>query len=756
MAAAEMNPRTTRPADEGPTASALASARTGAYEPLVLVIDDDGMMRMLVRESLESGGFRVEEAEEGESGLVLFESLRPDVVLLDVVMPGMDGFSTCAALRGLPAGARVPVLMMTGLDDTVSVNRAYECGATDFVAKPIAWPILSHRVRYLLRASQSFEALARSQEQLAEAQRMAQLGYWEWDVKRNAFHQSDELLRIFGVHRASFPNHLGACLPLVHPEDVSRFKDALNIPPEPGKSVHLEHRIIRPDGVTRILNVQAKSIHDAAGNLLRIQGTTQDITERRQAEERMRTLTLYDALTGLPNRQFFKEQLDHSLALAQRLKLSLAVLVLDIDRFQRINETFGHGVGDQLLKKAGTRLTRILRDADYVARVETSAETHNVARLGGDEFTIMLTGLTQAEDVAKVARRLLDETARPLQLDGQEVVVTASIGIAVFPTDGTDTDTLLKNADSAMYFAKKQGKNNYQFFSASTNARSFQKLGLENGLRKALEREELVLHYQPKVDAAGGVIFGVEALVRWKHPDLGMVPPGDFIPLAEETGLILPIGEWVLGEACRQLSAWRAAGFADLTMAVNMASQNFAQKGFVKRVTACILSAGLVPEGVEIEVTESVLMQDVEATIATLRALKENGIALSVDDFGTGYSSLAYLKRFPIDTLKIDRSFVRDVMSNREDAAITSAIITLAKRLDMQVVAEGVETAEQAAFLRREGCHLMQGYFFGRPLAAVDLTPLLGVSRAVPVVPHAGTAVKYKSADQRMPVFARA
>ena len=751
-----MNPRTTQLVDEGLTAAALANARTGADAPLVLVIDDDGMMRMLVRESLESGGFRVEEAEEGESGLVLFESLRPDVVLLDVVMPGMDGFSTCAALRGLIVGARVPVLMMTGLDDTVSVNRAYECGATDFVTKPIAWPILSHRVRYLLRASQSFEALARSQEQLAEAQRMAQLGYWEWDVKRNAFHRSDEVLRIFGVDRASFPNHLGACLPLVHPDDVSIFKDALNIPPEPGKSVHFEHRIIRPDGVTRILNVQARSIHDAAGTLLRVQGTTQDITEHRQAEERMRTLTLYDTLTGLPNRQFFKEQLDHSLALAQRLKLSLAVLVLDIDRFQRINETLGHGVGDKLLKETGTRLVRILRDADYVARIENATETQNVARLGGDEFTIMLTGLTQAEDVAKVARRLLDEIARPLQLDGQEVIVTASIGIAVFPTDGTDTETLLKNADSAMYFAKEQGKNNYQFFSASMNTRSFQKLSLEIGLRKALEREELVLYYQPKVDSAGGGIVGVEALVRWKHPDLGMVPPGDFIPLAEETGLIVPIGEWVLGEACRQLAAWRTAGFSDLTMAVNMASQNFTQKDFVKHVIACIRSAGLLSGGVEIEVTESVLMHDVEATIETLRALKEGGIALSVDDFGTGYSSLSYLKRFPIDTLKIDRSFVRDVMINREDAAITSAIITLAKRLDMQVVAEGVETAEQAAFLRREGCHLMQGYFFGRPVAAVDLTARLGAGRAEPVAPHADTTVKYRSADQRMAVFARA
>ena len=735
---------------------AVADARDGKDAPLVLVIDDDSMMRMLVREALESGGFRVEEAEDGERGIELLPELRPDVILLDVVMPGMDGFATCTALRALPVSARVPVLMMTGLDDTASVNRAYEVGATDFVTKPIAWPILSHRVRYLLRASQTFAALSRSQEQLAEAQRMAQLGYWDFDIERNEFFRSDEYLRIHGLERGDIAPRLGAKRRFVHPDDLDAFDAKGRARLLSDGPLHLEYRIVRQDGEVRVLSSHSKGVFDTQGKLVRVHGTIQDITERRQAEERMRTLTLYDTLTGLPNRQFFKEQLDHSLALAQRLKMSLAVLVLDIDRFQRINETFGHGVGDQLLKEASTRLTRILRDADYVARVENASETHNVARLGGDEFTIMLTGLTHAEDVAKVARRMLDEIAQPLQLDGQEVVVTASIGIAVFPTDGIDTEALLKHADSAMYFAKEQGKNNYQFFSASMNARSFQKLSLENGLRKALEREELVLHYQPKVDSIGGGIVGVEALVRWKHPDLGMVSPGDFIPLAEETGLIVPIGEWVLGEACRQLSAWRAAGFSDLTMAVNMASQNFAQKDFVKRVAACIRTAGLAAAGVEIEVTESVLMQDVQATIATLNALKEGGIALSVDDFGTGYSSLAYLKRFPIDTLKIDRSFVRDVMINREDAAITSAIVTLGKRLGMQVVAEGVETAEQVAFLRREGCHLMQGYYFGRPVAAAELTAVLDTGIAVSAVSQPGFALHHRFADQHVSIPAHA
>ena len=714
-----------------PALSADAAAPALAQaSPLALVVDDDAMMRMLVRESLEAGGFRVEEAEDGQAGLALVTELLPAVVLLDVVMPGMDGFATCLALRRLPAGARVPVLMMTGLDDTASVNRAYESGATDFVTKPIAWPILPHRVRYLLRSRQAFEALARSEERLAEAQRLAQLGHWDWNLEGSEVHRSDELLRILGVRRDQFPPEYRALLPLLHAEDRDLLAAALSAALERAQPYSLECRLLRADGSVGILHEQAVVTCDAAGKPVRIHGTTQDITERRRNEERLRTLALYDPLTGLPNREFFREQFGHSLAHAERIGRSLAVMMLDIDRFKRINETFGHGAGDQLLKEVGARLAQTLRDADYVTRADFVPADQNLARLGGDEFTIMLASLARPEDVAKVARRILEMVACPIMLNGEETVVTASIGIAVYPADGADTDTLLKNADSAMYFAKEQGKNNYQFFSSTMNARSFQKLSLENGLRKALERDELRLHYQPKVDALSGRISGVEALIRWQHPDLGMVAPNDFIPLAEETGLIVPIGEWVLHTACAQLARWHAAGHAGLTVAVNMASPNFAQQDFVETVAAIIRGAGVAPEAVEIEVTESVLMQDMKATIAKLTALKASGVRLSVDDFGTGYSSLAYLKKFPIDTLKIDRSFVRDVIGSREDSAITSAIIALGQSLGLEVVAEGVETEEQAAFLRHKGCHLMQGYLFGRPVPAAEISALLAAELA--------------------------
>ena len=713
-----------------PAPAAIASAEPVQAAPLVLVIDDDAMMRMLVREALEAGGFRVEEAEDGEVGLELLPRVQPDAVLLDVVMPGMDGFEPCVALRSQVAGARIPVLMMTGLDDTASVNRAYECGATDFVTKPIAWPILPHRVRYMLRARQAFEALAQSEERLAEAQQLAQLGHWDWNLERAELHRSDELLRILGVRRDQFQPRYEALLPLLHADDRAVLANALAAALQRAQPFSLECRLLRADGSVGLLHEQAVVTCDAFGKPVRIHGTTQDITERRRNEERLRTLALYDPLTGLPNREFFNEQFGHSLAHAERIGRPLAVMLLDIDRFKRINETFGHGAGDQLLKEIGARLAQTLRDADYVTRADFVPADQNLARLGGDEFTIMLASMARPEDVAKVARRILETVSRPVLLNGEETVVTVSIGIAVFPADGTDADTLLKNADSAMYFAKDQGKNNYQFFSSTMNAQSFQKLSLENGLRKALERDELRLHYQPKIDAMSGRISGVEALIRWQHPDLGMVAPNDFIPLAEETGLIVPIGEWVLHTACAQLVRWHAAGHTALTVAVNMASANFAQQDFVDTVAATIRGAGLARQAVEIEVTESVLMQDMKATIAKLHALKAVGVQLSVDDFGIGYSSLAYLKRFPIDTLKIDRSFVRDVIGNREDSAITTAIIALGQNLGLQVVAEGVETEEQAAFLRQKGCHLMQGYLFGRPVPAADISRLLAAELA--------------------------
>jgi diguanylate cyclase (GGDEF)-like protein len=452
----------------------------------------------------------------------------------------------------------------------------------------------------------------------------------------------------------------------------------------------------------------------------------QDVTEREKAESQIRMLAYYDALTGLPNRERFKEQAGQAMTAARRVGTKMALIYLDLDHFKRINDTLGHTAGDTLLRGVAKALTNIVRGTDIVAKVdaETSVSS-SLARLGGDEFTIMLTGLSRSESAARVAKRILQALARPLKIDDREYVVTGSMGIAVYPDDGEDVDLLLRNADIAMYAAKEDGRNNYRFFSEEMNSRMLDRLALESDLRMAIEKDELVLHYQPVVEATTGKIVATEALVRWQHPERGLVPPLDFIGIAEETGLIIPLGEWVLRTACSQAVAWREAGFEPMKMAVNIASQQLSQSDLVATVRSVLEATKLPGEYLELELTESSLMSDVEETAQTLWDLKETGLALSVDDFGTGYSSMSYLKQFPLDSLKIDRSFVRDLTTNDNDAAITRAVIALAKALDLATIAEGVEEQDQLAFLVSQGCDLIQGFLIGRPMPADDIDRFL-------------------------------
>ncbi len=419
-------------------------------------------------------------------------------------------------------------------------------------------------------------------------------------------------------------------------------------------------------------------------------------------------------------------ELERELEHATRDSTQGALLFLDLDQFTDINDTLGHATGDALLREVSARLNRCLRSTDSLARDgEPDAPESRVARLAGDEFTVTLEALRQPQDAARVARRIIADVSRPFMLGGQEVVVTTSIGIAVYPEDGEAAEILLKNADVAMYQAKNLGRNTYQFFAGEMNSAAIERLRLENELRRALERDQLSLYYQIKVDARTGGIAGVEALLRWRHPELGMVPPVTFVPVAEEIGLIVSFGEWVLEAACRQLQSWRAAGLPPVPMAVNLASPSFQQANLAERVASALRRHGVPAAELCIEATESILMRDADATMATLKQLRELGVKLSIDDFGTGYSSLSYLRRFPIDQLKIDRSFVNDLAVNSDDAAIIAAIASLARSLGLDVVAEGVETVEQARLLAKQGCYIMQGYFFSKPLPAAELTLLL-------------------------------
>lgn len=453
-----------------------------------------------------------------------------------------------------------------------------------------------------------------------------------------------------------------------------------------------------------------------------------DITQREESDQQIRTLAYYDTLTQLPNRELFKEQTAHAITAAKRYQRNGAVLYLDLDGFKRINDTLGHDLGDRLLVGVAERLKSQLRTDDQIARAvpaDGPEEEKTIARLGGDEFTVLLTEVRAPLSVTVVARRIQQAISKPFILAGHEVYVTPSVGIAMFPGDGADVDEILKNADTAMYHAKSIGKNNFQFYAEDMNARSSNRLKLEGDLRRAMEREELRLEYQPQIDIATGEIIAAEALLRWHHPELGEIAPFEFIPLAEETGMIIGIGEWVLQEACRQNKVWLDEGTSPIKVAINLSPVQFIQRDLNDAVRRALKDTGLPAEYLELEITESILMRNVEETIAALHGIREMGVGLSVDDFGTGYSSLSYLKRFPIDSLKIDRSFVKDIPQDTGDMAITAAIIAMGHQLNLEIVAEGVESQEQLEFLRLHGCETAQGYLISKPVTADELHQLL-------------------------------
>ena len=469
----------------------------------------------------------------------------------------------------------------------------------------------------------------------------------------------------------------------------------------------------RPDGVLRYIRISGEPVFDDGGNFAGYRGVGRDVTQATIAEQKVHELARYDSLTGLPNRNMFLGELDRTIARARRHAATFAVCFIDLDRFKNINDTLGHGAGDELLRTMAARLRSSVRDSDLVAR------------LGGDEFVVLLEGDPGAADLGAIAQKLLTAIGEPMTIQGCAFLVTGSIGIGLYPQDGEDAATLLKHADAAMYLAKDKGKNNVQFYTSELADLAARQFELEAALRLALSRAELLLHYQPKIDIASGRMRGVEALVRWAHPTRGLVPPGDFIPLAEERGLIVPIGRWVIQAACRQIRDWRSAGLVAPPVAVNLSARQFASETLVDDLVDALMLYGVTPAEIEVELTESVLMADPERANQVLQQLHAMGVRISIDDFGTGYSSLSYLKRFPAQTVKIDRSFVRGLPHDRDDTAITHAVIAMAHSLGLSVLAEGVETVDQLELLRKLGCDEAQGYLLGRPMPASELAARL-------------------------------
>lgn len=576
----------------------------------ILVSDDDMNVRLLTRQCLEAEGMTVVEAADGQQALEVFLRERPDLVFLDVEMPGMSGLEVCRRIRAMPQGGNIPIMIVTGSDDRQSIDDGFEAGATQYKTKPVNWSLLGRDVQYMLRASNAFNSLKRQ-------------------------------------------------------------------------------------------------------------------------EDRLRYLAYYDPLTNLPNRRSFNEQLNRILKRAQRLGHSAALLFIDLDNFKRINDSIGHGRGDRLLVEIAKRLSNELREDDAINFIATSEADDGtdegnteIARLGGDEFTVVLSDVREIDDVEAVAQRIIGCLSEPIALHSHNPVVTPSIGVAMYPQDGLDADSLVRNADTAMYAAKADGRACFRFYNEEMNARSVEQLKLEEDLRDAMRDGHLGLCYQPQVETSSGRIVSFEALVRWRHPQRGIISPADFIPVAERTGQIIELGEWVLSEVARHCTYWQAIGLDAFRVCVNISPLQFNQPDLVERIRSFLERSGLDPQRLELELTESAIMTDAQVNIERLNQLKALGLDLAVDDFGTGYSSLSYLRRFPIKTLKIDQSFIGD-LSSIDGVAIVDAIIALARTLNLRCIAEGIETPEQLRHLASKRCDLLQGYLFAQPLSPEDVPDAL-------------------------------
>ena len=703
-----------------------------SQNPVVLVVDDDSTTRMLARAAVEKNGFTVVEATDGQQALGQAVEAVPDCILLDVEMPELNGFDVCRRIRKMREFIETPIVMLTGRGDDESIQMAYESGATDFIAKPINWSLLGHRVRYIIRTSRVSRGLRLSES------------------KNRAFVKAipDSML-VVDSQGILVTHHRGKAGNPIIDEQVEQGVSVLDVLPKTladmwrqqiadviatGNTLQREHQYKQDDQVLHFETRMVPFMKDSVLIILR------DVTEQKRTDAKVRRLAFFDTLTGLPNRQSLLMQVAEAIRTAEELDSRLSILYIDLDDFKRINDSLGHSFGDAILRSVAKRLEHCLRRDDYIARYGLGGSHLHVARLGGDEFTVILRDVESVDQATTVAERIGEALRQPIEHLGQQFVITPSIGIATFPEDGDDIESLLKNADTAMHHAKSAGRNRVSHFSGTMSIRSLERLDLEDSLRRAIENGDLELHYQPKLDLRTRQVTGVEALARWTHPDRGPVAPDKFIHIAEESGLIVPLSEWVLHTACDQLRAWQGGPLHRVTVAVNLSAKQFSQDDVDAKIIKAVADRGVQVGMLELELTEGTLMKDAESTVTTLRRLQEAGFNIAVDDFGTGYSSLSYLQRFPISALKIDRSFVSEIDSTGDSKSICNAIIALAHGLGMKVVAEGVETPEQLQYLQALGCEEIQGFLFAKPMTADDTSEFLSAKCASVVarLPRAG------------------
>ncbi len=687
---------------------------------VVLIAEDDNDLRELVCSELELAGFTVICVTNGDEAVSKTRSSRPDVIVMDLMMPVMNGFKAIEILKDDPTTRHIPIIVGTVVEEREDIVKSFEAGAIAYISKPYYMPELKARINSVLESKKLYDSLIKSEEKY-----------------RLLVENANEAILVIQDEMLTFFNP--TALELVdYPENKLKSKPFVEFVHSEDRDGVLEHharillgnracpahsfRLTSKEGYVKWVEAKGVLI-DWDGQPATLHFIT-DISARKRSEEEMRFFAFYDCLTGLPNRLMFNEHMNQTLAYAKRNNNNLATLFLDLDHFKRVNDTYGHHLGDTLLRAVGERLIRIIRKSDILARNVEDISNTNIARFGGDEFVLLLTNIKQPQDAAKVARRILYTLSDAFVLESHKIFITTSIGISLFPADGEDGETLIKNADKAMYYAKNLGRNNYQFYIDCLKGATPERVTLKADLSKALEAEELTLYYQPQLAIDTRSITGTEALIRWQHADLGVVAPADIIPLAEESGLIEPVSKWILQTACQQNLAWKTAGLTPMRMAVNVSSLLFKERKLVELISEVLNETGMDPHYLDIELTESCLIQE-ENAVKALRDLKDIGARIAVDDFGTGYSSLYHLKNYPLDVLKIDRSFIKDVPDNSDSAAIVTATIAMAHSLNLEVVAVGVETEKQLEFLRDRGCDVIQGYLFSPPLPAYDIIPLM-------------------------------
>ncbi len=682
----------------------------------LLIVDDNEMNRDMLARRLERKGYVVGLAENAQELLQRVKQDAVDLVLLDVEMPEISGLDALQKLRECYSAAELPIIMVTAKTQSDDIVKALDLGANDYLAKPIDFPVAVARIGTQLSHKRAQEALKESEERYALAARGSNDGLWDWSLSANVMYFSARWKAMLGYQEGEIGDRPEEWFDRIHDADRERVKKEIAAHQE-GLTPHFEseHRVLHKDESFRWMLSRGVAIHDVSGNVLRMAGSQTDITEGKVS----------DPLTGLPNRLLFIDRVGRLVEHRKRHENHLfAVLFLDLDGFKMINDSLGHLIGDQLLLGVASRLEKCLRSTDTVARL---GETFTVARLGGDEFTVLLDDIKDPSDAKRAADRLMKALASPFLLGGKEVFTSVSIGIALSTSAYENPEDILRDADTAMYRAKSLGKARYEVFDADMRAGVMARLQLETDLRRALERGEFQNFYQPIVALDSGEIAGFEALSRWQHPTRGLLGPNEFIPVAEETGLIRELGWWNLREACRQISEWRAGSLANrhLTISVNLSAKQFLQPNLVEDIRKLLNELALPPEALKLEITESTVMTDPTGAVEMLQQIKSLGIRLAIDDFGTGYSSLSYLHRFPLDTLKIDRSFVSGMGDDGEGMEIARTILPMANSLRLDVVAEGVETIQQVALLQKLQCKYGQGYYFSRPLSAEGTAALL-------------------------------